>query len=392
MKVSEHVSFIGSQNPCLRVFDIIMTTDYGTSYNSYLVQGKETVIVDCVHEDFSENFIEQISQITDIKNIRYFIANHTEPDHSGSLQKLLSLNPNIEVLGSTSAIRNLKQITNQEFTKRIVQTGDQLDLGDGVVLDFIISPNLHWPDTMFTYLKADKVLFTCDFFGSHFCEPMVFDSLVKNKEIHIQETQKYYDAIFGPFPSYVRAGLDRVRDLDVETIATSHGPVLQNSIQRIFSLYEEWSKEKDPDEEIPIFYVSAYGYTKKMAESFVEVFKGLDIPAKSYDMLEHPMEEMAEILNRSKAVLFGSPTINRDALKPIWDLISCTDVININHKPALVFGSYGWSGEACELLGKRLKDIHYRVHPTSIRAIFNPNEEEYQKIKVAAEEFAQQIQ
>ncbi|HIT90921.1 MAG TPA: FprA family A-type flavoprotein [Candidatus Merdenecus merdavium] len=391
MKLTNHVNFIGVQNPAMRTFDIIMRTEYGTSYNSYLIKGKEYAIIETVHEDFIPEFLELIEEEVSIKKIKYVILNHTEPDHSGSLKKLIELNPDILVYGTSAAIKNLSSIMNIDFHSKIVKQGDRLDLGNGVVLEFIVAPNLHWPDSMFTYLEADKTLFTCDFFGCHFCEPMVLDRHIKAKDMYYKELKNYYDCIFSPFKKFVNSGMDKIEDLDIEFIATSHGPVLEEMIPYVKEKYREWSVEQKEhvDKKVAIFYVSAYGYTRKMAKLFKDTFEQAGIHVKCYDMLEHPMEEMAKEMNEADAVLFGSPTINRDALRPIWDLIAMTEVISVKNKPALVFGSYGWSGEACKLLVDRLNGIKYNVFGEGVRCVFNPSECDIENIKEAAMDFLQ---
>lgn len=390
MKLTKHVDFTGSMNPGMRIFDIIMRTEYGTSYNSYVVKGEKAAVIETVHADYYEEFLERIEDIVPIAELDYVVLNHTEPDHSGSLVKLLEKNPKIQVIGTAVAIRNLKNITNMEFESRTVKTGEQLDLGEGVVLDFIVSPNLHWPDSMFTYLKKDKVLFSCDVFGSHFCEPNVLDKYVKNPEILRGERWNYYNCIFSPFKRFVLNGLERIKDLEVEMICPSHGPVLVEYIKESMEDYRNWSEENE-NKFAAIFYVTAYGYTEKLANTFKEALEEAGVSVKMFNAIECDPGEMAAALNESKAVLFGSPTINRDALKPLWDVISCTEAMNVNKKPALSFGSYGWSGEAVKMLNNRLSDLGYDVEENGFRCVFSPTEEDLDNVKKMAKEFAAKL-
>lgn len=389
MKITEHVSYVGVSNPSMRVFDIIMSTAYGTTYNSYLVKGEKCALIETVHDSYSEEFFYNIENYTDIASIDYVILNHTEPDHSGSLNRIVEKNPNVEVIGTTAAIRNLKNITNMEFKSRVIkqEKGEQLDLGDGVVLDFIIAPMLHWPDSMFTYLKADKVLFSCDVFGCHFCEPMVMDKYIKYPKAYESERLNYYTCIFGPFKKFVIAGLDKIKDLEIEMACTSHGPVLQERLKETMDLYREWSEEEPKSKKISIFYVSAYGYTQMMAEKFAETFRDHGMEVELYNAIEHPASELSAAMNDAGAVLFGSPTINKCALKPIWDLISSSDIVNSINKPVLVFGSYGWSGEAVRQLTEHLKTLKYKVFGDGITCVFKPSEEDFAKIENTAREF-----
>lgn len=391
MKLSSHVTYVGMQNPAMRVFDIIMKTEYGTSYNSFLVKGEKTALIETAHRRFTKEYIETIEQHVAVKDIDYVVVNHTEPDHSGSLKKIIEINPDIQVYGTTAAIKNLGSIMNCTFNGNVVKNGEQLDLGDGTVLEFIIAPNLHWPDSMFTYLKQDKILFSCDFLGSHYCEPLVLDSSLKYPEAYEEARKYYFDCIFSPFKKFVLAGLDKIKDLEIDMACTSHGPLLKERLQETMDLYREWSTEAPKEKHIAIFYVSAYGYTRKMAETFEKAFKDNGVTASSYDIINYDMAELAAEMNEASAVLFGSPTINRDALKPVWDLISMTELVELKNKPAFVFGSYGWSGEACKLLVDRLAGIKYNVFKEGFRCQFKPSEQDLEEIEKIAKDFLEII-
>lgn len=197
LKVTDGVTWIGAQDHKLRVFDIIMHTEFGTSYNSYLVKGSEkTAVIETVKLKFIDEFIEKLTSEIDVNDIDYIIVDHTEPDHVGSVEELLKLSPNAKVVGSATAIRFLRAIANTEFESIIVSTNDEIDLGDKT-LQFISAPFLHWPDSMYTYLKEDKVLFTCDSFGSHYAFDEVFISKLTNYEDYNKALKYYFDMIMG---------------------------------------------------------------------------------------------------------------------------------------------------------------------------------------------------
>ena len=167
-----------------------------------------------------------------VSEIDYLICNHTEPDHSGSVKKILELNPDIEVVGSIAAIRNLKEITNMTFKEHIAKDGAELDLGDGKVLKFCIVPNLHWPDTMVTYLESEKTLFSCDVFGAHYCEDAVVDEDIIYYDKYEKAMKVYYDCIVSPFNAFVVKALEKLSALDIEMVCNSHGPVLKKIYSR----------------------------------------------------------------------------------------------------------------------------------------------------------------
>ena len=178
INIAEGVYWVGVQDPNLRVFDIIMETEYGTSYNSYLVKGSDkTVLFETVKEKFFDEFLNNLKEVADVSEIDYLIVNHVEPDHSGSVEKLLKLNPKITVLGSDIALGFLKEIVNKQFLSQTVNYEETLDLG-GKTLKFISAPFLHWPDSIYTYLVEDGILFSCDSFGCHFSDPRLFNDVL----------------------------------------------------------------------------------------------------------------------------------------------------------------------------------------------------------------------
>ena len=226
MKIADNVYYVGVSNPTLRVFDIIMCTEYGTTYNSYLVKGADkTALIDGAHKGFEANFQENVEAITDFANIDYMVVNHTEPDHSGAIRLVIEKNPDIVVYGTAACLKNLDNIVRLPFNRVAVKDGDTLELG-GKTLTFCVSPNIHWPDTMMTYLAEDKILFSCDFLGAHFAEPTMYVHKAYKKELYEKEFKVYYDAIMGPFAKFVIRALDRIKDLDIALVCPSHGPMI----------------------------------------------------------------------------------------------------------------------------------------------------------------------
>ena len=227
IKLRENIWSVGVQNPALRVFDIVMESKYGTTYNAYLVTGGEkTALIEAVHRDYFDELVRNVEEVLPIEKVDYLIMNHTEPDHSGGVKALLERCPNLEVLCSASAKKFLSAISNETFPCRVVKDGDTLDLG-GKILKFISAPLLHWPDSMFTWDEADKTLFTCDFLGAHFCEPSMVDTGIHAvyRRAYEGELRYYFDCIFGPFKPAVLDGLDKM-PAEAELVCTSHGPCL----------------------------------------------------------------------------------------------------------------------------------------------------------------------
>lgn len=385
-EIKNGVYSVGVLNPNLRIFDIIMKTEYGTSYNAYLVKGEKTALIETVHTTFFDEYLENIKSITDIKKIDYIILNHTEPDHSGALKQLLGENPDIEVITSMAGNKYIQSITNRDLKCRIVKDGDTIDLGGGKVLKFMIAPFLHWPDSMFTYVEGDNVLFSCDFLGAHYCEPRMYDDLVLYPKEYEDAFKFYFDVIFGPFKEHVLKGLDKIEGLKIDYVCTSHGPILRQAIDMATKQYREWSSDINIKNDIPkvvISYISAYRCTERMAEEIkrgIESVANGNVEVKLFNIIYNDITHIKEEIEKADALLFGSPTINRDAVKPIWDVLSVVEVPKNQGKLCGVFGSYGWSGEGIKMMEERVKSLKLKLFGEGMKANFVPSEEELKKL------------
>lgn len=396
-KITETVTSVGILNPNLRVFDVVMATEFGTSYNAYIVEGRDKIaLIETSHASFYELFLENLEEVLRGRPVDFIIINHSEPDHSGSLRRLLGLWPGAQVIASAAGGIYLKAITNlPDLPLRVVKDGEQLDLG-GRVLTFRMAPFLHWPDSMFTHDSGDNILFTCDFLGTHYCEPGVFDRFVTYPRDYQKAFRGYYDAIFSPFPKYVKEGLRIVREIAPDFCCVSHGPVLTRGglFPGAIAQYDAWSDLPAREGKlIPIFYCTAYGNTRRVAEALREgILAALpDADAPLYDIIEHDMGEQAGLLNRADAILLGSPTINRDAVPPLYVLLSHVDAIGSRDRPALVFGSYGWSGEACANIAARLQSLKMKPWGEGFRVNFVPIEADLARARAEGEAFARSI-
>jgi len=362
-KIADGVYWVGTIDYDLRVFDIVMDTDFGSTYNSYLVVGSEkTALIDTAKEPFKEEFFERINDIVDIKEIDYLVVNHAEPDHSGCVEYVLKQNPNIEIYGSIPAFMNLKEIINEnEFNYHKVKEGETLSLGDKT-LEFTLQPNLHWPDTMFTYLKEDNILFTCDFFGAHYAFDGVVSKNLKNTEDYNRSLKEYFDAIMSPFMPSVRRGIKKVKELNPRIIATSHGAVLENDyIEKAIGLYDSWSQEQKNNPPLVVIpFASAYNYTRRMAEIIKEgienEFSG-DINVELIDLIKADAKKVASRIKQSDGFLIGSATIVRDTVPIVWEVLAELNYEVLKGKLASSFGSYGWSGEAVDNITQRLEQL-----------------------------------
>ncbi|MBN2794784.1 MAG: FAD-dependent oxidoreductase [Clostridia bacterium] len=375
LELKKDITWIGAQDPELRVFDIIMETEYGTSYNAYLVKGTEKVaLFETVKAKCYDSFKERLETLVDIKDIDYIIVDHTEPDHAGSVEMLLKINPNITIVGSTSALGFLREITNYPFECMKVNTGDKIDLG-GKTLEFISAPFLHWPDSMYTYIPEDALLITCDSFGAHYAFDDILYSKIEDKSGYNDALKYYFDMIMGPFKQYVLQAIQKIKDLKIDMICPGHGPVLDENPLAIVETYKKWATESSifNKKTVVIPYVSAYGYTKELAEQISEGLKSTGVDVIMHDMVYASKAVVLKEIRWADGIMFGTPTINGDALPPIWELVLEMSPIIHKNKLAAVFGSFGWSGEGVPNIEERLKMLRMKIFAPGYKIRFKPS-------------------
>jgi NADH oxidase (H2O-forming) len=376
LDVTPDVKWIGILDYDIVTFDIVMSTEYGTTYNSYFINADKKTIIETAKEKFSETYINKIRQLCDLSEIEYIVMNHTEPDHSGALRQLVDLAPQATIVGSGNAIRYLNDIIGKPFRSLIAKDGDTLDLGNKT-LRFIAAPNLHWPDSMYTWLEEDKLLFTCDSFGAHFCNPLMFDDLVGD---YHDAFQYYFDVILKPFSKFMVKAIEKIRPLDISMICTGHGPILRSKWREIVDATEKYSKEYlydttgRADYNVLITYVSAYGYTKQMAEFLSEGIKESGkVSAEVLDIENIPLGDLDSKLVLADGLLVGSPTINQNTLLPVYKLFALLNPLRDKGKPAAAFGSYGWSGEAPKIISEVLRGLKLKVLDEPSAHRFSPD-------------------
>lgn len=373
LEVKNDIFWVGSLDFDIRTFDVVMHTDYGTTYNSYLVKGKDkTALIETSKSKFFDEFLERIKTVTEVEKIDYIVVNHTEPDHSGAVEALLDIIPDVTIAGSVSAIKFLKEITNKDFKSLTVKEGDSIDLG-GKSLKFISAPFLHWPDSMYTYIEEDKILFTCDSFGCHYCDENIFNDKIQGD--FVDAYKYYFDCIMGPFKEHVLKALAKVRALEVEIICPGHGPVLRKDIDKYLNLYEDWSKVKKEDK-VVVGYVSAYGYTKTMAEEISRGVEETGVKVKLIDLENADISAVLAEIYTAKGLILGSPTVVNDALPPVWAVLTGLNQTINKGLAAGAFGSYGWSGEAVANIEARYAQLKFKVPVPGLKVLFKPSQEQ----------------
>ncbi len=359
----------------------------GTYNNAYLIKGEKTALIDTVLFELSVEYIKNIEEIIPVQDIDYLICNHTEPDKSGAVGEILKLNPDITVIGTIAGIKNIKEIVNTEFKEQIAKNGAVIDLGNGKRVEFSILPNLNWPDTMVTYEKQTKVLFSCDIFSAYYDCDTGMDS---NK--HEAAMRCYYDDKLSQYSKFVKTAMNKLLQLDITDIYTGYGPIISDKITDVINKYLKWSDIVSSKEKtVVVFYASNYGYTKEMAEIVTNTIKDFVFEVKCYDYCKTDINTMISALNSADALAFGTPTLNRNAAKPMWELISNTDMVNMRNKPYFVFGSYGWGGEGLMLVHNQLEEMKLRPFSKPFGSILKLSDEKKTELLKYVKKFTESI-
>jgi len=396
VEIAVGTHWIGALDPALREFDIILKTANGTTYNSYCVRGTNGVaIIDTVKLSHADEFFRRLEQVARYDEITTIVLNHLEPDHSGALPELMRRAPQAKLYISAKAQLMLKALVkNTELDYTVVQTGDSVDLGERT-LRFFSTPFLHWPDTQCTLVEEQGILFSGDVFGCHFCDARLFNDQVGDFRFSFEY---YYQHIMRPFREHVLEALELLEPLPLKLIAPAHGPILRDAPQSYVQRYRQLASpllhnEVGADNKsLLVFYISSYGNTALMAQAVAEGAETVTgVRVSLYDLQAMGDLPFVDLIEEADGIAFGSPTINGDAVKPVWDLLSSLAVIKVRDKLGAAFGSYGWSGEAINMIEDRLRGLKLRVPIKGVRARLIPTEEELDKCRDLGKQLAQHL-
>ena len=381
LKLQENLYYIGVVDPLLEIFDVVVRTDYGSSFNSYLLKTDAGVVLfETVKERDFDTYLNNINAVSNIKDVKYLVMEHAEPDHSGSIKRLLEVNPNIKIVATKAALLNITEITNMKFDSIQANPSEPLTVGN-YTLSFVKAPFLHWPDTMYTYINEMHALVTCDSFGAHYAHPGV---LLSNLREELQKDYEdalifYIDHIFYPYLKYMQQAIAKVEKMNIELILPGHGPVIDTKVKETIAFVKEHSMPKEIKEEAVIVYSSAYGYTKDLAKEIETTLKSIDYPFISYEIdirnYDKVKAEIVEKLGTDKYVFIGSPTINNDCLPCFRDLLSELLATAKRKQTAMSFGTYGWTGEAVKFIDVRLNELKFNVAPNFVNK-FRPTSDD----------------
>ncbi|MEO1743163.1 MAG: FprA family A-type flavoprotein, partial [Cyanobacteria bacterium J06629_9] len=345
-------------------FDIEFGLQNGTTYNSYLIRGEKVALVDTSHAKFRQLYMDALTGLIDPAEIDYIVISHTEPDHSGLIKDVLTLAPNAVVVGAKVAVSFLEDLVHQPFERQLVKSGETLDLGNGHVLEFVNAPNLHWPDTIFTYDQKTEILYTCDAFGAHFCNEDTFDG---NLEALSPDFRFYYECLMAPNARSVLSAMKRMDKLgEIGTVATGHGPLLRHNLEELTGRYRRWSQEKSKSETlVAVFYVSDYGYSDRISQSIARGVTKTGVTVEMMNLRQADPQEVNELVGRAKGILIGMPPVSGRGAKETEAALS-TILAAVHDKQAFgLFESYGGDDEPIDTLQTKLQDLE-------LKPVFDP--------------------
>ncbi len=358
-------------------FDIEFGLQNGTTYNSYLVRGEKTALIDTSHAKFQQLYMDALTGLIDPKEIDYIVISHTEPDHSGLVKDVLDLAPQAVVVGAKVAVKFLEDLVHQPFKSELVKNGDTLDLGNGHVLEFVSAPNLHWPDTIFSYDQKTGILYTCDAFGAHYCSDDTFD---EDLEALSPDFRFYYECLMAPNARSVISAMKRMDNLgEINTIAVGHGPLIRHNLEELTGRYRRWSNEKSKAENmVAVFYVSDYGYCDRISQALAKGITKTGVAVEMMDMRLADPHDVTELVGRAKGILMGMPPSSGQGAEEVQTALSSILAAVTDKQTFGLFESYGGDDEPIDTLQSKLQDLDLKVAFAPIRVKDTPSEALYQ--------------
>ena len=389
-KVTDKVTWVGKIDWELVTFHgNELSTFRGSSYNSYLVRDQKTVLIDTCWLPFDKEFVANLEREINLEQIDYIVMNHNEIDHSGALPALMERLPNVPIYCTKKGEGIIRGHYHKDWNFVNVKTGDALDLGENKLV-FIEAPMLHWPDTMFSYLTGEHILFSNDVFGQHYASEELFNDNVP-AEIVYAEALKYYTNIITPYSPMVTRKIKELLDMHVPVsmICPSHGILWRDNPMQIVETYQKWAADYQ-ENQITLIYDTMWNSTRRMAECIAEGIReeDPDVVIKLYNSSKEDKNDIATEVFKSRAILVGSPTINYGFAYSTGGIMELIRGLKFKKKKAAAFGSYGWSGEAVKEITEMLKGTGFAIVNDGIRCQWVPDEAHLEECRAYGREFA----
>ncbi len=361
-------------------------THRGTTYNAYLVVDEKIALIDSVKAGYGKNLLGLISEIIDPSKIDYIISNHTEPDHSSELLRVAEVAVNAQVIATAKGAAGLKKYFKADWDIREVKTGDSISLGKRT-LEFIATPMLHWPDSMFTYMPEEKLLFSMDAFGQHLATSHRFNDEV-DENIIMEEARVYYANIIMHLGSIVKKTLKAAEGMAIEMIAPSHGVIFRSGLDKIISKYQDWSVFK-PEPKVLVIYDTMWQSTEMMATAIADGAAEVGIDVQKLSVQANDITHLATEMLDCAGVAIGSPTLNNGLLPTVSEFLTYIKGLRPGNKLGFAFGSHGWAGGAVPMIQDLLTEIGTELTSEGVTCQYRPTDDElaicYQAGKTLAE-------
>ena len=368
------------------------STHRGSSYNAYLVRDEKTALIDTVWSPFAKEFVNNLDKEIDLNQIDYVIANHAEMDHSGALPLLMHRIPDKPVYCTANGLKSLKGHYHKDWNFQVVKTGDKLSLGKKDLV-FVEAMMLHWPDSMMEYLTGDAILFSNDAFGQHIASEHMFNDLVEPSEL-FEEATKYYANILTPFSPLVTKKINEVvaLNLPVNFICPSHGVIWRDNPLQIAQKYLQWAADYQ-ENQISIIYDTMWDGTRMLAEHIARGIKQADdrVTVKLFNISRRDINDVVTEVFKSKAILLGSPTINKGILNAMSALVEMITGLKFKKKKAAAFACYGTSGESVKILTDQLSKAGFEVIGDGFKAMWQPGDEALAQALAFGKDFAEKV-
>ena len=378
-EIKNNIYYCGLNDCDRRIFDELIPLEHGTSYNSYLVKGSEkTAIIDTMYPPKTTEYIKRLVE-NQIGKVDYIVANHGEQDHSGSIPALLEKYPNAMVLTNPKCAENIKSMLHVPAEKiRVIADGEEVSLGDKT-LKFIFAPGVHWPDTMFTYIKEDNVICTCDFLGAHYTFSDVFAQ--ESSELY-KSAKRYYAEIMMPFRMMCKRYTKMIQDMNVDMILPSHGPVHKNP-DYILDAYADWTSD-EPKNLVVMPYVSMYNSTKEMIDYLAEKLEAKGVKTFKFDIVDDDLGDLAMELVDAATIAMGTSMVLAGPHPMAVNVAYLAAVLRPKAKFATLLGSYGWGGKLFDVIADLLAPLKLDlIEPLQVKG--KPTEEDFKKLDIMAE-------
>ncbi|WP_138499578.1 diflavin flavoprotein [Nostoc sp. PA-18-2419] len=371
-------------------FEIEYALAKGTTANSYLIESEKNALIDPPGETFTQIYLEALEQRFDVTKLDYVILGHVNPNRAATLKALLEIAPQITFVCSNPGAKNLRGALENPDLQILVMRGEEtLDLGNGHNLEFIPTPNPRYADHLCTYDPQTEILYSDKLFGAHVCGDQVFD---EGWEIYNEDRRYYFDCLMAPHARQVETALEKLADFPVRMYATGHGALVRYGLIELTKAYREWSQQQtSADLTVALIYASAYGNTATLAQAIARGITKAGVAVESINCEFTDPEDIRAAVEKSAGFVMGSPTLGGHAPTPVQTALGIVLATATNNKLAGVFGSFGWSGEAVDLIESKLKDAGYRFGFESIRVKFKPDDATLQLCEQAGTDFAQAL-